>query len=78
MPNVRYPARDEDGRIVPHWSAVASDFDAVHLTLGGLLTTEQVRIDSPSGWSQHDGWDFEQALWLHWKFTRAERLRDVL
>ena len=74
----RYPARGEDGRIVPDWSAVASDFDAVHLTLGGLLTTEQVRIDSPSGWSQHDGWDFEQTLWLHWKFTRAERLRDVL
>jgi len=73
----RYPARGEDGRIVPDWSAVASDFDAVHLTLGGLLTTEQVRIDSPSGWSQHDGWDFEQTLWLHWKFTRAERLPDV-
>ena len=75
---VRYPARGEDGRIVPDWSAAASDLDAVHLTVGGLLTAEQVRIDSPSGWSQHDGWDFEQTLWLHWKFTRAERLPDAL
>jgi hypothetical protein len=66
-----------DGRIVPDWSLVAPDIDAVHLTLGGLLAAEQVPFVSAAGWSQHDGWDFEQTLWLHWCFTSLERLPDL-
>jgi hypothetical protein len=73
---VKYAAHGEDGRTVPDWSAAARDFDAVHLTLGGLLTAEQVRIDSSAGWSEHWGWDVEQTLWLHWSFTEIERLPD--
>lgn len=72
----RYPA-GEDGRLVPDWSAVAQDWDAVHLTLGGLLTAEQVRIESSAGWTQLDGWDCEQTVWLRWCFTSAVRLPDV-
>jgi hypothetical protein len=74
---VDYAARGEDGRRVPDWSAVARDFDAVHLTLGGLLTSEQVRIASAAGWSSHDKWDLEQTLWLRWRFESAERLPDL-
>lgn len=73
---VKYAAHGEDGRTVPDWSAATHDFDAVHLTLGGLLTAEQVRIDSAAGWSEHWGWDVEQTLWLHWSFTEIERLPD--
>jgi|KBSSwiStaDraftv2_1062776.scaffolds.fasta_scaffold381297_2 hypothetical protein len=73
---LKYAAHGEDGRTVPDWSAVARDYDAVHLTLGGLLTAEQVRIVSSVGCSEHWGWDVEQTLWLHWSFTRIERLPD--
>jgi hypothetical protein len=69
-----YPATGEDGRIVPDWSAVARDWDAVHLTLGGQLSAEQVRVESPAGWSELWGWDNEQTLWLRWCFTAVERL----
>jgi hypothetical protein len=47
------------------------------LTLGGLLTGEQVRTSSPAGWTAHDKWDLEQTLWLRWKFISAERLPDL-
>ncbi len=84
---VRYPAdggRDRQtpdfsgdaGRLVPDWSAVASDWDGVHLTFGGLLSAEQVRVESPSGWTYHWGWDCEQTLWLRWQFTGVERIGD--
>jgi hypothetical protein len=73
----RYSVESLDGRIVPEWSLVARDFDGVHLTLGGLLTAEQVRFASAADWSQHDGWDFEQTLWLRWCFTSVEPLPDM-
>ncbi len=74
---VRYTAMGEDHRLVPNWSAVAEDWDAVHLTLGGLLTAEQVRIESVAGWTQLGMWDCEQTVWLRWCFTTAVRLPDV-
>ncbi len=58
----------------PDWSAVAHDWDAVHLTLGGLLTSEQVRVESSAGWTELWGWGAEQTLWLRWCFTAVERL----
>ena len=36
----RYPAQGENGQLVPFRSAGAREWDAVHLTLGGLLTSE--------------------------------------
>ena len=73
---VRYPAIREDGRLTPDWPAVASDWDGAHLTLGGLLTSEQVRMESKEGWSQLWGWDVEQTLWLRWVFKGIDRLAD--
>jgi hypothetical protein len=74
---VRYPAKREDNRLVPDWSAVAQDWDAVHLTLGGLLTAEQMRVESPAGWTQLGGWDCEQTVWLSWHFTTVALLPDI-
>jgi hypothetical protein len=31
-----YPTPGDDGRLVPNWAAVARDWDAVHLSFGGL------------------------------------------
>jgi hypothetical protein len=72
-----YPAAGLDGRVVPNWAAVADDWDGVHLTLGGLLTAEQVQMDGPAGWVEHVGWDTEQTVWLCWVFDSIERLPDV-
>jgi hypothetical protein len=74
---VKYPAIGEDGQLVPDWSAIAKDWDAVHLTLGGLLTAEQVRVESQDGWTTLWGWDCEQTVWLHWRFTDFVRLSDI-
>jgi hypothetical protein len=74
---VQYGAQGEDGRLIPDWAAVAHHLDAVHLTLGGLLTAEQVRVASSAGWSRHDKWDLEQTLWLRWRFEATESLPEL-
>jgi hypothetical protein len=66
----------DKGRLVPDWSAVAADWHAVHLTFGGWLTAEQVRVESSSGWTYHWAWDAEQTMWFRWRFTSSERLPD--
>ena len=66
----------DEGRIVPDWGAIAHDWDGVHLTFGGLLAAEQVRVQSPAGWTYHWSWNVEQTLWLRWVFTSVERLLD--
>ena len=72
-----YPDRDKEGRLVPDWEAVATEWDGVHLTLGGLLTADQTRFDGEDGWSEHRSWEFEATFWLHWCFAAVERLPDV-
>ncbi|MGH2616174.1 MAG: hypothetical protein ACRDJC_13100 [Thermomicrobiales bacterium] len=72
----RYPTSGEDDRLVPDWPAIAVDWDGVHLTLGGLLTAEQVRVEGPQGWTEHWAWDAEQTVWLRDVFD-AVRLPDL-
>ena len=68
------PGINEDGGLVPSWAEVAREWDAVHLSLGGFLTAEQVRVDGPEGWTEHGFWDFEQTVWLRWVFSEVTRL----
>lgn len=74
----RYAADGEDGRLVSDWAAVAGDWDGVHLTLGGVLASEQVRVESEAGWSEHWAWDAEQTLWLGDVVTATVRLTDIV
>ena len=67
---------DIDRWLTPDWAAVAEDWDGVHLTLGGLLTAEKVRVVSAAGWSMLRFWDMEQTMWLRWAFDKVERLQD--
>ena len=54
---VRYQARGtEDDRLVPNWGAVSEEWDGVHLSLGGLLITEQGRYESRAGWTMLESW----------------------
>jgi hypothetical protein len=69
-----YPDTGEDGRVVPDWAAVTRDWDGVHLSLGGFLTAEQVRVDGSEGSTEHGGWDFEQTVWLRWVFDGVEEI----
>ena len=74
---VRYPARDtEDDRLVPNWGAASEEWDGVHLSLGGLLTAEQNRYESPAGWTMLDTWHAEQTFWLRALKTRTKRRPD--
>jgi hypothetical protein len=72
-----FPAAGEDGRLVPDWPAVAEEWDGVHLTLGGLLTAEQVRVAGPEGWTAYWAWDAEQTVWLGDAFVGAARLPEL-
>ena len=79
---VSYPAKGgqengQDGEwLVPDWGAAARDWDGVHRSLGGLLTAEQVRYESPAGWSKLDSWHAEETFWLGPVVARAKRLPD--
>ncbi|MGO8951281.1 MAG: hypothetical protein ACLQUY_27230 [Ktedonobacterales bacterium] len=73
---VVYPTRQPDALIEPDWQAVSQDWDGVHLSVGGLLTSERVRWGT-SGMQTHlFGWDVESTAWLRWVFGSTERLPD--
>ena len=61
---------------MPDWGAVSEDWDGVHLSIGGLLTAEQVRYESREGWSMLDFWQAEQTFWLRSLDTVSRRLPD--
>jgi len=61
-----------EGVLAPYWSAVARDWDGVHLTFLGLLTAPFVRTESAAGASMLWSWDTEGTVWL-----RPELLQPV-
>ena len=77
---VRYPVKGtEDSRLVPNWGAVAEEWDGVHLSFGGLLTTEQNRHESISGWkggwAMLDSWHAEQTIGcVRWRLKQSGNL----
>ncbi len=71
-----YPIDQPADLIEPNWQAVAQDWDGVHLSTGGLLTTERVRWGEPGAQTHLYGWDAESTVWLRWVFGRIERLPD--
>ncbi len=77
-----YPAPEPGGLtgglVVPDFAAVARDWDGVHVTLGGLLTGDQVRLDGPGGATALQGWDTEATVWLRWVFDEVTRLPDLM
>ena len=62
--------------LVPDWGAAAEDWDGVHLSLGGLLTAEQVRYQSEDGVSMLNFWEAEQTFWLRGFVSNIRRLPD--
>ncbi len=62
-----------EGSIAPDWSAVRRDWDAVHLSFLGLLTTPFVRTETAAGASMLWSWDSEGTIWLRREFLRPAR-----
>ena len=62
----RHGARDEVvAHLVPDWRAVAADFDGVHLSWAGFLTTEGYISDLADGSvTMLRYWSSERTLWL--------------
>jgi hypothetical protein len=58
------------GENVPDWEAVSHDWDGVHLTFGGFLTSSLVRTEGSQGWSRLWSWESERTLWLRPSFER--------
>ena len=79
---VRYPAEGtKDGPpdlewLVPDWGAAAEEWDGVHVSLGGLLTTERVRYESEGGVSMLLFTESELTYWLRGFPSAAEGLPD--
>ena len=71
-----YPICRPDALIEPDWQAVSQDWDGVHLSVGGLLTTERVRWGIPGRQTHLFGWSVESTAWLRWVFHRVESLPD--
>ncbi len=75
---LRYPGEIREDRLLPDWQAVARDWDGVHLSIGGLLTTQKVVVDAGGRRAELNGWDSESTVWLSWSFGRVERLPDAV
>ncbi len=50
--------------LIPDWLAVASDYDAVHLTVTGYLTTAGRALPVLDACTVLAGWDPDQTFWL--------------
>lgn len=72
-----FPLYGPDNRVMPNWEKVARTWDGIHLSVGGLLTTEQVCWSTPQGWTQLSRWNVESTVWLQWVFTQVEHLPDT-
>ena len=68
--------RPELSRVDPDWSRVSRDWDAVHLSIGGYLTAEDVTYERDGLVTELRGWNMESTVWLRWVFTSVEQLRS--
>jgi hypothetical protein len=50
--------------IMPHWSAVARDWDGVHLTVAGYLATAGRALPVATGRTLLGGWNPDETYWL--------------
>jgi hypothetical protein len=61
--------RVEAGGLVPSWPAIATRFDAVHITPGAIAAIQGISLLTGSGTVGPSYWDVESTVWLSWKLT---------
>jgi hypothetical protein len=62
------------GHLLPDWAAIAEDYDGVHLSWAGYLTTEGLVVDVDTAVTMLRYWDGEQTHWLADVFGEPEPL----
>ena len=68
-----------DRHVLPDWDAVASDYDGVHLSWAGFITTEGFVSDlGDRGATMLRYWSSERTLWLRDVFGEPEPLKAPL
>ena len=72
----RYP-RVVGDYMYPHWPRVASEFDAVHVTLPAIVATQAFALPASPHPVAPAYWDVETTLWLRWRFTSATQIEVV-
>jgi hypothetical protein len=65
-----------EGRwILPDWRSVAAQWDGVHVSVAGYLSTARMAVDGGDGAaSLLAGWDADQTLWLRDVFTGTRQV----
>ncbi len=58
----------------PTWSAVAADWNGVHLTLAGMFTSSFVLVSTADATTTLWAWEFERTPWLQPVFNAATPL----
>jgi len=58
----------------PDWHRVAQDWDAVHLSVGGWLTAQDVPYGGEGYRTELRGFDMESTVWFRWCFSSASPL----
>jgi hypothetical protein len=62
-------------RCDPDWGRLAEDWDAVHVSMAGVMTAEDVAYERDGFVTELRGWEMESTVWLRWVFTSVEELR---
>lgn len=66
------------GLLMPDWTSVATEFDAVHLSWAGFLLAEANVVDAGDGWlTVLRYWASEQTVFLSDAFNAPEPVRPV-
>jgi hypothetical protein len=66
-----------DNGLCPTWSAVAADYDGVHLTFAGLLTGLYAPVVTEGVTTTLWSWQWESTYWLRSVFTTASALPEL-
>lgn len=75
--NLREVAEIDNG-LAPTWSALAVDYDGVHLSFAGLLSALYVPVSSPQiGTTTLWAWDWECTHWIRSVFTATTALTQL-
>jgi hypothetical protein len=72
----RYPLVIDD-LVYPDWDAIATDFDAVHMCLSGVVAVQGFNFRSAYGLTAPGYWDVETTHWLRWSFQQPRLLEVV-
>lgn len=73
---LRYPVVNDD-LVYPDWSAIAHDWDAVHITIRAIAAIQGMRLQTSQGLLAPSYWDIETTFWLRWSFTEVTAVATV-